>query len=232
VYAEAKPISKDLIPVVDISPLINDIGKSTGAGDRSIEVAEALHAASEGLGFIYVKGHGIQAEVIEAAQQMAYRFFRSPDERKGDVLISDSHRGWLRPGAAKMQDNAKVDLKESFIWGQQDSAGNSLADHPLRGQNLWPEFVPGLQNAAMEYFDQAHKVAFALMTGFALGLKLPSDFFLKSCSRPLSRASFVYYPAQPEESGLDWRADRLVPGQHRGLAGTGCQWGLGARPTD
>ena len=34
-------------------------------------------------------------------------------------------------------------------------------------------------------------------TGFALGLDLAPDFFLRRCSAPLSRASFVYYPSQP-----------------------------------
>lgn len=206
-YADAKPISADVIPVIDISSLINDLGGNTGesdcASESSVAVAAAMHAASEALGFIYVKGHGIPPDVIESAQQMAYRFFRSSDEKKSAVLISDRHRGWLRPGAARMQDDAKADLKESFIWGQQDALGQSLTDHPLRGQNQWPGFVPGLQSAAMEYFHQAHTVAFHLMRGFALGLDLPEDFFLRTSSKPLSRASFVYYPAQPEESGVD-----------------------------
>ena len=35
-----------------------------------------------------------------------------------------------------MDDKAKPDLKESFIWGYQDDKGFSLDDHPLRGQNL------------------------------------------------------------------------------------------------
>jgi len=111
VYADAKHISEDLIPVVDISPL--SACANSSANNLAV-VAAALHAASQGLGFIYVKGHGIPADLIEAARQYAYQFFRSSDQSKGEVLISDRHRGWLRPGAAKMQDDAKADLKESF----------------------------------------------------------------------------------------------------------------------
>ena len=53
----------------------------------------------------------------------------------------------------------------------------------------------------MAYFQHAHQVAHHLMRGFALGLNLKEDFFLKTASRPLSRASFVYYPAQPADLG-------------------------------
>jgi len=193
-YAEAKHIDAGDIPVVDISSLYS--GK--GAND----VAAALHAASQNLGFIYVTGHGIDASVISAAEDAAYAFFRAPDNLKKHCLISPQHRGWLRPGAAKMQDGAKPDLKESYIWGRQ-VIGDTVEDHPLCGANQWPDFVPHLQNSAMAYFNEAHKVAYALMRGFALGLNLSEDFFLRSCSQPLSRASFVYYPAQPEDSGVD-----------------------------
>ncbi len=89
-----------------------------------------------------------------------------------------------------------MDLKESFIWGYQDKEGHARADHPLRGPNQWPDCVPQLQAAAMEYFNQAHEVAYQLMRGFALGLNLPENFFLRSCTRPISRGSFVYYPPQ------------------------------------
>ncbi|MFK7854779.1 MAG: isopenicillin N synthase family dioxygenase [Granulosicoccus sp.] len=188
----AKVMRTDAIPVVDLTSLRNQ--------SDSASVACALHAASQSLGFIYVKGHGIPEHIINAARRSAFDFFRSPETDKATVLISAQHRGWLRPGAAKMQDDAKVDLKESFIWGAQDANGATQQDHPLRGPNQWPSFTPDLQNHAMSYFDQVHEVAFHLMRGFALGLGLNENFFLRSCSRPLSRASFVYYPPQSQQS--------------------------------
>lgn len=192
-YAKAKHTQSDSIPVVDLSAL-----RDNSAPAR---VAQALHAASKSLGFIYVTGHGIPETVIANAQRLAFDFFRSPIENKQSVLISPHHRGWLRPGAAKMGDRAKADLKESFIWGHQEADGKVATDHPLRGPNQWPEFLPQLEPAAMAYFEYAHRVAHELMRGFALGLKLDEQFFLQSASKPLSRASFVYYPAQPEEAG-------------------------------
>ncbi|MEM0990655.1 MAG: 2OG-Fe(II) oxygenase family protein [Pseudomonadota bacterium] len=193
-YAEARHLEAE-IPVIDIAPL------RTGADAQG--VAQALHAASTGLGFIYVTGHGIPDVLIQSARNQAYRFFRSDPAQKEEVRVSGAHRGWLARGGAKMQDDAKADLKESFIWGYQDDDGSVPDDHPLRGANRWPSFLPGLQTDSMDYFLAAHHVAQSLMRGFALGLDLPQDFFLRSSDRPLSRASYVYYPAQPADMGAD-----------------------------
>ena len=108
---------------------------------------------------------------------------------------------WIGYGGAKMYDTAKADLKESFVWGYQDGAGNTPDDHPLRGPNQWPDFDPGMERHAMEYFHQAHNVAHHLMRGFAIGLDLDENFFLRTTDHPLSRASYVYYPPLPPEAG-------------------------------
>lgn len=192
-YATAKHTHKDQIPVVDMTSLAN--------GEDPDSVATALHAASQNLGFIYVRAHGIPEQVIAESRAAAYAFFRQSDQTKSSVLISPHHRGWLKPGASKMDDDANVDLKESFIWGYQDANGHTPNDHPLRGPNQWPSTVPVMEKAAMAYFRAAHEVAYLLMRGFARGLQLPDDFFLRTCTRPLSRASFVYYPPQAESLG-------------------------------
>ena len=194
-YAQAKQLDSEAIPVIDISPLRD--------GSDPLSVARKLHAASQSLGFIYVSGHGIPEASIAAMRSLGLDFFRRNIKEKECVKISNSHRGWLATGGAKMGDKQKADLKESFIWGLQDEAGKTVEDHSLRGQNQWPAFLPALQSAAMDYFERAHEVAHHLMRGFALGLDLDESFFLQTASRPLSRASLVYYPAQPEELGED-----------------------------
>ncbi len=191
----AKSISPDTIPVIDIAPLRDN--------SNSVAVARELHTASTGLGFIYIKGHGIPDEVINDARKSAYRFFRNPEAVKSSVSVSPKHRGWIRTGGAKMGDDLKPDLKESFLWGFEDENGFTPEDHELRGQNRWPDFLPEFKFHAMEYFKQAHAVAHHLMRGFALGLNLDENFFLKTADQPLSRGSFVYYPDQSNTVGIN-----------------------------
>lgn len=194
-YAQARALDSGAIPVIDIAPLRD--------GADPVGVARQLHAASQGLGFIYVRGHGIPERLIRTARERAFEFFRADEVLKEAVRVSDRHRGWIGRGGAKMQDDARADLKESFVWGWQDETGATPEDHALRGRNRWPGFLPALEPAAMAYFHAAHRVAHDLMRGFALGLELDAEFFLATSDRPLSRASFVYYPAQPEEMGVD-----------------------------
>lgn len=195
VYAEAKAVDPGTIPVVDITPLRD--------GSNPVSVAKKLHEASTGLGFIYIKGHGIPDDVIKNARNTAYDFFRSSSDDKNAVKVSAKHRGWIGTGGAVMDDDVKADLKESFLWGFEDENGFTPEDHDLRGPNQWPDHIPTLKTNALEYFNYAHDVAHHLMRGFALGLELEESFFLKTSDKPLSRGSFVYYPNQPEEMGED-----------------------------
>ena len=189
---QVRPTAADSIPVIDISPLRD--------GSNPVAVAQALLTASQDLGFIYISGHGIPDDVINTARAGAFDFFRSPEKEKRRYTISDKHRGWLARGGAKMQDDIEADLKESFVWGYQDDDGDTPSDHQLRGPNLWPDFVPAMEAGALAYFKHADRVARYLLQGFALGLKLEKDFFLRNSEIPLSRASFVYYPGQSAQS--------------------------------
>ncbi len=194
-YSTAKPISADQIPVVDITPLRD--------GTNPYSVAYQLQEASSALGFIYIKGHGIPRSIFERTRDVAYRFFRSSEDLKKTVSVSSKHRGWIGHGGAKMDDDLKPDLKESFLWAIEDGSGHIPDDHALRGKNLWPDFLPELRSHALDYFVRAHNVAHVLMRGFALGLGLEEEFFLKTADKPLSRGSFVYYPDQPAGMGAD-----------------------------
>ncbi|HPF47129.1 MAG: isopenicillin N synthase family oxygenase [Alphaproteobacteria bacterium] len=194
-FANKKSVEGAAIPVIDIKPLRD--------GTDPQSVAAALHAASRDYGFIYIKNHGIPDNSIFKARETAYSFFHSDETLKSTIKISDKHRGWINSGGAKMDDKLKPDFKESFLWGYEDENGITPEDHPLRGRNQWPDFLPELRNSAMDYFSQAHMVAHQLMQGFALGLGLDKEFFLKTSDLPLSRGSFVYYPDQPREMGND-----------------------------
>ena len=203
-YAAAKDLDRSIIPVIDIAALRD--------GSDPTTVAQALHRASREVGFIYVTNHGLPEMLIDQVRAKALQFFRLPDEQKQEVAVSDKHRGFLAQGGAKMQTGAKADLKESFIFGYEDSEGKTPEDHPLRGANRWPSAPAGLRSLALDYFAAAHEVAYHLIRGFALGLGKAPDAFLKSTAMPMSRAAFVYYPPQdialgPEQFGVGPHTD-------------------------
>jgi isopenicillin N synthase-like dioxygenase len=194
-HATAHRLDADAIPVIDIGPLRD--------GSDPQGVAAALYRASRDVGFLYVANHGIPAFVLAQAQSQAMAFFRRPPSAKQSVAISAQHRGFLSMGAARMQRDLLPDLKESFVWGYEDARGQTPQDHPLRGANRWPQDMPELRAAALAFYTQADAVARQLLEGFALGLGQAPNLFLQTSSRPMSRAAFVYYPAQPATSGAE-----------------------------
>lgn len=212
-YAAAARLDTALIPLIDIGPLRD--GADPGA------VAEALHRASHEVGFIYVVNHGIDTAFLDATRATALDFFRRPLGDKLAIAISDKHRGFLRIGAARMDEGARPDLKESFVWGLEDEHGRAPDDHALRGDNRWPQDMPQLRSAAMRFLHEADRVARHLLEGFALGLGLERQFFLRTSSQPMSRAAFTYYP--PQDASLGPNQFGVAPHTDFGVLTVLCQ---------
>lgn len=194
-YASAARLETSFVPLIDIGPLRD--------GSAPRQVAEALHRASRDIGFVYVTNHGIDLAFLGQARAVALDFFRQPLDAKLRVSISPQHRGFLRIGAARMDDDARPDLKESFVWGMEDPQGRAPQDHALRGDNRWPAEMPALRSVALRFLDEADRVARVLLQGFALGLGLDPRFFLRTSAHPMSRAAFTYYPPQDAAMGAE-----------------------------
>jgi len=178
------------IPVVDVGPILTN--------EPDPAVSSQLLAASQDPGFIYIRNHGIPDEVVDRARASALDFFGLDADQKLCVKVSEHHRGWLASGEAKMDDDLSPDRKESFIWG--DDASATIDDHSLRGPNLWPDTdVASLRRDALGWYEHAERLSMHLMRAMAMALGLGLDHFVSRCDRPLSRASFVFYPPQPGE---------------------------------
>ena len=174
-----KQVERELIPVIDIGPLRD--------GSDPVKLQESCTApAAKSASSTFPITHSGRCHCFGA--------------RDGDALLPAASRRqehdcrqriapWFPSvGGAKMQDDAKADLKESFVWDTRTRMVSRPDDHELRGTNRWPGFMPDMQAVSMDYFKPVHVVAHHLMRGFALGLDLPEDTFLKTSDAPISRA--------------------------------------------
>ena len=125
-YADAKPMATTAIPVIDMASL----HEGTVGGAR--HVARQLLEAAETVGFFYVRNHGIPQDLIARTEAVARRFFALPLEEKQKVKVAPWHRGYIKVGEAKMYESAKIDLKESFIWGMEVSPGEAATEAGIR----------------------------------------------------------------------------------------------------
>lgn len=198
-FAQAREIDLEAIPIIDLSKL-------TGDDDGAIAaVAEALIHAAEGTGFFYVRNHGVAQNVIDAMLATAQEFFARPASDKEAVAVNQHHRGFIRIGEAKMYGSAKVDLKESFVWGLdvEDDDPDFLAGNPMIGPNRWPETMPEMRPRLVAYMDACNRLGIRLLRAFATALEIERDYFVHSFDRPISRGSLIYYPPQEPTMGAD-----------------------------
>ena len=200
--ARAEPIDAGEVPVIDVAPLRD--------GTDPAGVGAALARAASEVGFLYVRNHGVDAALVERARGAAFEFFRMPEEAKREAGTNRFHHGYLKPGATKMYDDARADLKESFNWGfELDAVAGGELDpeeasaNPLLGPNVWPAAMPELKAAVYPYFEAASACAEDLLRGFALGAGLEPEHFIRHRDRPVSRGSLQYYPPQPEGAEED-----------------------------
>ncbi len=187
------------LPVIDIAPLV------TGEGDPR-PVAEAMRAACREHGFFYVVGHGVPSELIDRLEALSHEFFALPTEQKMQLRMELGGRAWR--GYFRVGDeltSGRPDLKEGLYFGTElpDDHPEVQARTPMHGQNLFPDFVPGLKPTVLEYMQALEKVGHALMRGLALSLGLEASYFDDRYTRePLALFRIFHYPPSPPSD--DW----------------------------
>ena len=112
-FAVAKRIPIESIPVVDIGPLLKG-----GAADKR-RVAEEMCIAANGVGFFYVRNHGVPEQLIEDLFRVTRAFFNSTAADKDTVRVTAKKRGYIGHYQGIMQNSTTRDLRETFLWGRE-----------------------------------------------------------------------------------------------------------------
>lgn len=196
-YAKATEIAIEDIPVIDVAGLAGDDPAAIAAAGA------AMREAAERIGFFYVRNHGVAPALTERAFAASRRFFALPEAEKRKAEINANHRGFLAVGQAKMYAGAKIDLKESYLWGLELGAEDAdvRAGKALMGPNNWPAAMPELQRDFYAYYLAILDCGQRLLKGLASSLGRPPGFFAQKFAKPLARGSAIYYPPQPPDLG-------------------------------
>jgi isopenicillin N synthase-like dioxygenase len=105
--------------------------------------------------------------------------------------------------------SGRPDGKEGLYFGSELPADHPRvkAGWPLHGANLWPEEVPELKPAVLDYMAATTRAAHHLLEGVALSLGLEADYFAKHYTAdPTVLFRIFHYPPTPPASdgGENW----------------------------
>lgn len=187
------------LPVIDLA------GLQGGDEVDRVRIANDIREACTTTGFFYVINHGVSQAVIDDAVAVMRRFFDLPVEKKREVAVNKTHRGWHEIGGALMYQAKKPDYKEFFGIGLELPADDPdvLAGQALRGPNNWPAFMPEVQQSLYRYYEAIGACGQDLLSAVAVSLGIPTDFFAGRYGKRMQRTQAVFYPPQPAELGDD-----------------------------
>jgi isopenicillin N synthase-like dioxygenase len=177
-----------------------DLARYTSSAERDAFLADLRHAARD-IGFFYLINHGVDDALQNAVQREARRFFALTEAQKEQVaMIHSPHfRGYNR--AASEITRGQPDWREQFDIGAERPALLLSDSDPrwrrLQGPNLWPDALPTLKPALLNWQRAMTSMALRLLRAFAEALQLPADAFdALYGSKPNEHIKLIRYPGQ------------------------------------
>ncbi len=197
------------LPVLDLALL-------DGSAEDAARFRDELRRATHEVGFFYLVGHGVPAELIARAFDTARAFFALPDEQKLAIenVTSPHFRGYTRMGGE--QTLGKTDWREQIDIGAERPGvplGPGVEDYwVLEGPNLWPEQLPELREVAEEWIARLDGVGIRLLRAWAEALGAPADVFDAAfAEHPSPHMKIARYP------GVDAPEPTQGVGAHKDL---------------
>ncbi|GAA5315506.1 MAG: 2-oxoglutarate and iron-dependent oxygenase domain-containing protein [Candidatus Pelagadaptatus aseana] len=199
------------LPIVDMTLLFSD-----NIDDRR-QFAKSLDQATRDAGFLYLKGHGINPDLISRLKQETKQYFAQDYETKMHHYIgrSNNHSGYVPQGEEQFYDDSgrtsgdtdpisrpdkTADLKEAYDIGPESSS--LMARITSNGCNQWPDNL-AFKQAASDYYQAMLDLSRKLFSGFAMALGLAEDHFTASLSKPPSQLRLIHYFDNPNASAND-----------------------------
>ncbi|WP_413721989.1 isopenicillin N synthase family dioxygenase [Sodalis sp. RH24] len=182
------------LPLLDLSRL------DGGQAERTVFLTE-LRLAARDIGFFYLAGHGVDAQLLDQVQRLSREFFALSDAQKQAVaMINSPHfRGYNR--AASELTRGQPDWREQFDIGAERAPLPQTERTPawtrLQGPNQWPAELPGLKPALLRWQAAMTAMSLRLLRAFAEALSLPADAFDPLYGdKPNEHIKLIRYPAR------------------------------------
>lgn len=181
------------IPSVDLADFLSD------DPERKQKFVNEIGKAYEDIGFVSLKNHFLDDNLVEELYKEVKDFFALPLEvkEKYEVPGLGGQRGYVSFGKETAKGRNVADLKEFWHFGQEPSADANLEeDYP---KNVQVEELPNFNKTGMEAYRMLEKTGLYVLRALAIHIGLDEFYFDHWASNGNSILRPIHYPPITEE---------------------------------
>ncbi len=181
------------IPSVNLNDFIS------GDNHKKQKFVQEIGKAYEEIGFVALKGHFLEEDLVENLYSEVKRFFSLPLEvkQKYEIPGIGGQRGYVSFGKESAKGKKEGDLKEFWHFGQYVENNPKLEkEYPT---NVIVEELPEFNKVGKEAYRMLEKTAKYVLRALALHLGLEETYFDKYIHNGNSILRPIHYPPITEE---------------------------------
>lgn len=181
------------IPSVDLRDFLSD------DINRKNKFVQDIGAAYSQIGFVALKGHFLDDNLVENLYQEVRNFFNLPLETKSKYEIPGigGQRGYVSFGKESAKGRTTGDLKEFWHFGQYVSEGSKWQnEYP---DNVMVEELPNFNIVGKEAYKMLEKTGIYVLRALALYVGLDEFYFDNYIKDGNSILRPIHYPPITEE---------------------------------
>jgi len=188
------------IPVVDLEQFRHSDSKAV--------FVQALGKAYEEVGFVAVKGHGIDHALVERFYHQVKAFFGMTRAVKNGYEIESlaGQRGYTSFGREHAKGSKAPDLKEFWQFGQPGNG--QVLDKNEYPDNLEVAELPDFNSTGLELYRNFENSGRLLLQAIALHLGLDEYWFDEKIENGNSILRAIHYPPITQEPDSSIRAEQ------------------------
>ena len=190
-------MSKQSIPSVDLRDFLSENPK------RKQKFVDEIGSAFEDIGFVALKGHFLDNQLVDELYGEIRKFFSLPLETKRSYEIPEigGQRGYVSFGKEHAKGRKEGDLKEFWHFGQYvDKDSKYASEYP---ENVCVEELPHFNIIGKEAYQMLEKTGIYVLRALALHLGLDEFHFDNYAKEGNSILRPIHYPpitSEPENA--------------------------------
>jgi isopenicillin N synthase-like dioxygenase len=181
------------IPSVDLKDFIS------GDPERKQKFIDEIGKAYEDIGFVALKGHFLDDQLVDNLYEEIKNFFNLPVEvkRKYEIEGIGGQRGYVSFGKESAKGKDVADLKEFWHFGQYvDDDSKLKQEYP---DNVIVEELPEFNKVGKKTYQMLEKTAKYVLRALALHLGLQENYFDSYIHNGNSILRPIHYPPITQE---------------------------------